>query len=263
MYFAATVFPMRSSLFAALAATALAGCLNLSSRPPRTSPSEPGFDAARAEASTRRFATGGASALGEALRTARTQPLRLASGHLVKLTPGDTAAMGFVAGQYPLRASELVVVAVPLRARADARAAWAELARVYAALAGPYVFPERTMLFAALPSDPVQSLARFLDGPDWPASAVTGVAMLGLDPNADAYLDAMLRERGIRRLAVPARPDAYTLALDTYTALWPQLFATGAPSDSLLAPDSLAALRADTVYRTSPQPRRGWGMHKY
>lgn len=254
---------MRSFLLAALVATAWAGCLNLSPQPPRTSPLEPGFDATLAESATRRLATGGAASLGAALRTARTQPLRLGPGHLVVLAPGDTAAMGYVAGQYPLRASELIVVAVPLRARADARAAWTELARAYGALAGPYVFPERTMLFAALPGDPVESLARFLDGPDWPTAAVSGVAVLGLDPNADAYLDAMLRARGVRRLTVPARPNAYTLALDTYTALWPQLFATGAPSDSLLLPDSLAALRADTVYRTGPQPRPGWGVHKY
>jgi len=253
---------MRRYLFPVLAATALAGCLNLSARPPRTSPSAPGIDAVRAQAAAQQAPAGGVVFLSEALRTARTQPLRLRRGHVVFLSSGS-AAMGYVAGQYPLRASELIVVAVPVHASGQALGAWAELSRIYAALAGAYVFPERTMLFAALPGDPVESLARFLDGADWPAGAVSGVAMLGLQPNADGYLDAMLRERGIRRLAVPARPDAYTLALDTYTALWPEVFATGAPSDSLLAPDSLAALRADTVYRTSPQPRRGWGMHKY
>lgn len=252
-----------SALGALLLGTAVAGCLNLSPRAPRTSPYAPGLDAARVAEATRQAAAARPAFLDAALRRARTQPLRLGKGPFVRLGAADSAAMGYVAGQYPLRAQELVVVAVPVQADAAALGAWAELARAYGRLAGPYVFPERTMLFAALPGDPVESLARFLDGADWPADAVAGVLVMGLPANADGYLDAMLAARGIPRLVAPARTDAFALAQDTYTALWPSLYATGAPSDSLLTRDSLAALRSDTVLRTVPAPRPGWRIHKY
>lgn len=251
------------ALAAPLAALALAGCSFFGTRGPRVSPQSPGFDAARTAQAVAQAPAGGTVYLSERLRAARLQPLRLGQGHLVYLDPAQPSALGYVAGKYPLRAQELLVVAVPARATGTALGAWTEVAHVTAGLGRHYVFPERTVLFAALAGDPVEALGRFFDGRDWPADAIAGVMMMGLPPSEDARLDVLLRRVGVPRLTAPSRPDAFALAQDAFLAMRPAVFATGAPSDSLLTPDSLAALRSDTVYRTVPQPRNGWGIRKY
>ena len=204
----------------ALALGALGACGAL--RPPPLATVEaPGWDAARAarltaEAAARPDAAGWLAAR---LRRAGLQPAPVAG-----------AAGGFVAGRYPLRASELVVVAAPLGGAPEDRAALAELAHALGALARARKVPERTVLVAGLPGDAAAlpaALRRLLAGPLWPADADADVLVLGgAAPEGPAAGAPVV-------VAVGGAGDAGARARAAYDALLPHVYALGAPSDSL------------------------------
>ena len=205
----------------ALGALTLGACGALRSSVPTATVEAPGWDAARAARLEAAAATRPDAAwLAARLRDAGLQPAPVPGG-----------AGGFVAGRYPLRASELVVVAAPLGGAPAARAALAEFAHAVGRLTRARKVPERTVLVAGLPGDAAgapAALGRLLTGPLWPADAVAAVFVLGGPPDTTG-LGAGLPAA----VPVGAPADALGAAQAAYRAVLPHVYALGAPSDSL------------------------------
>lgn len=205
--------------------TAATGCRTRSVGAPGTVWA-PTIDAAGAARMGVEASAGGEVALAKLLRR-----------HGLPAPGSDSTARGWVAGRYPLRASELVVVAVPLRSDAATLGAWLEVAHVTSRLAPWRLFPEPTVLFAALDGSPADGIDALRRDALWVADSVRAVVLLA--PTASGA-EAAAHRWGARLVAVTPSGDAGRDAGALFDALRRETWGLGAPSDSLVRPDSVA-----------------------
>ena len=236
---------LRRSALVLLALAPLAvGCARLGAKAPRETVEAPAFSAREAARSAAGVAArpGDAAFVGARLRALRLQPL--AGRDFLTQRAGLPAAAGYVSGKYPLRSSELVVVAVALGDAPETVGGVLELARVTARVSRFFVAPERTLLFLALPGAPGDPapLRAFFTVPAWPLDSTAAVVYVGLGADGAARVGEALRPLGVRLVAVPPAPGALATARAAYAALLPVSYGLGAPSDTLSTPaDSLRA----------------------
>lgn len=211
---------MRLLLAAVLAGAAFTtvGC-----RAPRSASSpgtvwNPTIDAARAARMGADAAAGGDVALALALRR-----------HGLASTGSDSTARGWVAGRYPLRASELVVVAVPVASDASTLGAWLETARVSSRLSPWRLFPEPTLLFAALDGSVESGLDGLRRDALWVPDSVRAIVLLA--PTATGA-EASARRWGTRLVHVRPTGDAGHDAAALFDAVRRESWGLGAPSDA-------------------------------
>lgn len=211
---------MRSFFAAALVAGSLAlatGC-----RAPRSAAApgtvwSPTFDAAGAARMGQEAAAQGELGIARALRR-----------HGL-VSPGtDSAARGWVAGRYPLRASELVVVAVPMGSDAAALGTWLEVARVTSRLSPWRLFPEPTLLFAALDGTPGAGIDGLRRDALWVSDSVRAVVLFASSPG-DA--PAAVQRWGARLVHVAPSGDLGRDAPALFDAVRRETWGLGAPSD--------------------------------
>ena len=148
-------------------------------------------------------------------------------------TGADSVAQGWVAGRYPLRASELVVVAVPAGSAAETLGAWLDVARLSAALSPWRLYPEPTLLFAAVDGRAAEGIDGLRRAALWAPDSVRAVVFLGSPAEAAASASAAARW-GARWIAVAPGATAQETAERLFAAVRQEAWGLGAPSDTAL-----------------------------
>lgn len=153
-------------------------------------------------------------------RLSRTVTLRIVAD--VQPRAGAINVMGYVAGKHPAHADELVIVCSDLDAAGQVAgtsivdlehfgvetAALLELARNFSYVSRRWTMPDRTLLFAVWSGarTGMAGLRAFLKQPTWDLERATAVVYVGLSPEEEPAVRALLAEHGLPLYAVPA-PD--------------------------------------------------------
>ena len=190
-------------------------------RPPGTVDA-PAFDSAGAARWGADALAGGPTAIARRLRRFGLPPVG-----------ADSVPLGWVAGRYPLRASELVVVAVEVGADAATLGAWLDVARLSSRLAPWRLYPEPTLLFAALGPDPQGGIDGLRRRALWAPDSVRAVVWIG-SGSADGAA-AAAAQWGARFVAVGATGTLGSRSARLFDAVRNQAWGLGAPSDTLRA----------------------------
>ena len=206
---------------------------------------------------------------------------------------GAMNIMGYVAGKHPQHGRELVLVCTDMDAVSDyagvptidfehfavPAAALLEVARNLSFVSRRWLLPERSVMFAVWSGSQLEhaGLRNFLEDPTWALSKIASVVYVGLAPDEEAAVRAILAEKGIPLHAIPPpgplfeptlvlMPDPSVRRL-ARAALRDE--ATPAPDDDPILPDlsmvvdsAVVQARhlADVAYRrvlvatTHPQP---------
>ena len=145
------------------------------------------------------------------------------------VSPGtDSAARGWVAGRYPLRTSELVVVAVPMQADAETLGAWLEVSRVTSRLSPWRLFPEPTVLFAALDGTSADGIDRLRRDALWVSDSVRALVLFA--PSSGNAVAAAQRW-GTRLVHVAPSGDVERDVEALFDAVRRETWGLGAPSE--------------------------------